>query len=125
MSGNAVTDRSGEFAVSGVGAGKYLVLAYAPDIVSPFGQQGRSSLMLSVVLGQIEDGYSEVTVDGRSSVKTEIRASRGGVITGRVMTETDEPIAKALIKLFRVENNGRLIPATVTDAYPPRREMDV
>ena len=53
---------------------------------------------------------TEVTVDGRGSVKTEIRASRGGVITGRVVSETDEPIAKAQIKLFQLET-GKLRPA--------------
>jgi hypothetical protein len=58
-------------------------------------------------LGQIEDGFSEVTVDGRSSVKTEIRASRGGAITGRVTTETDEPMARAQIRLFQLENGKR------------------
>ena len=72
------------------------------------------SLEAKLALGQIEDAYSEVTVDGRSSVKTEIRASRGGVITGRVMTESDEPIAKAQIKLFQIEN-GRVRPSTVTE----------
>ena len=110
----SITDRNGEFAFYDVSAGKYLLVAQAPDIVNHGLESSRASLSLKITLGQIEDGFSEVMVDGRSSVKTEIRASRGGVITGRVMTETDEPIAKALIKVFRVEENGRARPTSLT-----------
>ena len=99
--GDSVTDRNGEFDLNNVSAGKYFVVVNALDIVSHHIEKG-SSLSLKIALGQIEDGFSEVTVDGRSSVKTEIRASRGGVITGRVMSETDEPIAEAQIKLFKL-----------------------
>lgn len=108
----SVTDRNGEFVFANIGSGKYFVLVSAADIVSPLQKMGSiGSLTLRIALGQIEDGFSEVTVDGRGSVKTEIRASRGGVITGRVMSESDEPIAKAEIKLFQIED-GRLFPAT-------------
>jgi hypothetical protein len=110
----SVTDRNGEFAFYNVSAGKYLLLTQAPDIVNHGLDSSRDLLSLKIALGQIGDGFSEVTVDGRSSVKTEIRVIRGGVITGRVLTETDEPIAKALIKLFRVEENGRARPTNLT-----------
>lgn len=106
LSSASVTDRNGDFVFSNVSAGTYYVVVNALDIVSPFSETagGDRSLKLKVALGQIDDGFSEVTVDGRSEVKTEIRASRGGVITGRVLTETDEPIAKAQIKIFQIEN---------------------
>lgn len=111
----SVTDRNGEFAFYGVSAGRYLLVADAPDIVNHRQDLSVAAVALKIALGQIDDGFSEVTVDGRSSVKTEIRVSRGGVITGRVMTETDEPIARALIKLFHVDENGRLRPAGTTE----------
>ena len=114
MSAKSITDRNGEFTFYAISAGRYLLVAHAPDIVNHDIHFSRASLSLKIALGQIEDGFSEVTVDGRSSIKTEIRASRGGVITGRVITETDEPIAKALIKLFQVEENGRVRPASLT-----------
>ena len=111
----SITDRNGEFILKNLSAGKYLVLVTAPDLASPVQRRrGNYSLKESIALGQIDDGYSEVTVDGRNSVKTEIRASRGGVITGRVITETDEPIAKAKIKLFEVEN-GRIRPSNLSE----------
>ena len=115
------TDRNGEFILRHLNAGSYIVVVSAPDIVSPFESLGpNDSLELAIATGQIENGFSEVTVDGRSSVKTEIRASRGGVITGRVLSETDEPITKARIKLFHVEKSGKLRPAAGSDQ--PLRE---
>lgn len=99
------SDRNGEFLFNDVNAGKYFVVVSALDIVSPFA--GKDTLKLKIALGQITDGFSEETVDGRSAVKTEIRASRGGVITGRVLTESDEPIAKARLTLFQIEH-GKL-----------------
>jgi uncharacterized GH25 family protein len=105
----SVTDRNGEFILSNVSAGNYFIVVHAPDIVTPLSPvfPGGESLKLRIALGKIDDGFSEVTVDGRNTAKTEIRASRGGAITGRVMTETDEPIAKAQITLFRIENGKR------------------
>lgn len=115
---SSVTDRNGEFVFRKVSAGKYFVAVTAADIVSPSLQIGRrESLRFKIALGQIEDGFSEVTVDGRSSVKTEIRASRGGVITGRVLTDADEPIAKAKISLFRVEKDGARSSSWINRAY--------
>ena len=114
LSSTSVTDRNGEFVFSNVGAGQYYVVVNALDIVSPLSSmsRGERSLKLKIALGQIDDGFSEVTVDGRSAVKTEIRASRSGVITGRVMTEDDEPIAKAKITIYQiVDGKVRLVSA--------------
>jgi hypothetical protein len=112
--GHSVTKRNGEFVLANVSAGKYIVVVSAPDIVSPINQFDRnSSLAEKIALRQIEDGFAEVTVDGRSSAKTEIRAIRCGVITGRVLTEDEVPIAKAEIKLFQSQD-GKLLPVTFT-----------
>jgi hypothetical protein len=104
----AVTNRNGEFVFTDLSAGKYFVVVSAPDIVSPRSLMvENSSLADQIALGQIENGFSEVTVDGSSSAKTEIRAARGGVITGRVLSEDDTPIAGAAIRLFQLKE-GRL-----------------
>ena len=111
-----ITDRSGEFIFNNISAGNYFVVVEAPDIVSAVERRGTlGSLNLKIALGQVEDGFSEVTVDGRNSVKTEIRASRGGVITGRVLSESDEPIAKAQIKLYQFKN-GKLRRSAATES---------
>ena len=118
---SSVSDRNGDFVFNDISAGTYYVVVEALDIVSPLSATagGDRSLKLKVALGQIEDGFSEVTVDGRNEVKTELRASRGGVITGRVLTETEEPIAKAQIRIFQIENGkARLASA------PSGREND-
>jgi hypothetical protein len=88
-----ISDRNGEFTFRHINAGRYLIVVHAPDIIHPFHRLGpRDSPVVAIAMGKIEDGFSEVTVDGRTAVKTEIRASRGGVITGRVLSENDEPI---------------------------------
>src|ERR1041385_6938742 len=104
-----VSDRNGEFVFHGISAGNYFVLVNALDIVSPFSPTlaGDVPLKLQIALGQIDDGFSEVTVDGRNTATTEIRASRAGVITGRVLTESDEPIPKAQITVYQLKN-GKL-----------------
>ena len=67
--GDSLTDRNGEFDFTNVSAGKYFVVVNALDIVSHYIEKG-TSLSLKIALGQIEDGFSEVTVDGRGSTFT-------------------------------------------------------
>ena len=117
--GHTISNRSGEFVFNDVEAGSYFAIVDALDIVSPISRETMrdKSLQLRIALGQIEDGFSEVTVDGHSAAKTEIRASRGGVITGRVLTESDEPIAKAQITIFRVENGKMRLAGPTTRLF--------
>ena len=112
---STTSDRNGEFVFNNVDAGAYFAIVEAIDIVSPLSPKATrsDSLHLKIALGQIEDGFSEVTVDGHSAAKTEIRASRGGVVTGRVLTESDEPIARAHVTIYRIEN-GKLRLAALT-----------
>ena len=103
------SDRRGSFTFEKVPAGRYVVIAEAPGIISPLALLGRSdSLITKIMLGEIKDGFSEVSVDGKGRAETEVRVRRGGVITGRVTADDDEPVAEADVKLFRRER-GRFV----------------
>jgi len=58
--GHSISNRNGEFVFNNIGAGRYFVVVEALDIVSVAPQI--DSLSLKVALGQIDDGYSEVSV---------------------------------------------------------------
>ncbi len=104
-----LTDRHGDFVFENVFAGRYFVIANALGIVSPGNIVWRSgSIPSAITSGELKDGFSEIIVDGKSTVATEVRVFRGGVITGRVTTEDGEPVPKADIKLFQ-RKSGRLV----------------
>ncbi len=109
LKGSAITDRRGEFLFENVAAGRYLVVAEAPDIVSPRTLAGRrGSLAAKIALGEIEDGFAEVAVGVKHTVEAEVRVRRGGAITGGVSAEDGEPVAGADVKLFRRERDQLL-----------------
>ncbi|HSS18584.1 MAG TPA: carboxypeptidase-like regulatory domain-containing protein [Pyrinomonadaceae bacterium] len=98
------TDRNGLFTFSNVAKGKYFVTVKALDVVNPLSDYGSDHVSIPerIAMGQIEDGYREVTIDGRGSVRADIRVTRGGAITGRVLAEDESPIAGAYIKVYRM-----------------------
>ncbi len=86
----------------------------APGIPRPQGFRTRESpLIPQLRLSDEQDRFTEVVVNGTDSVEVKVQAVRGGVITGRVVTDDDQPLPKADIKLLRKEN-GKWLPVTET-----------
>lgn len=85
----AVTDLRGEFTVRNVVAGKYSVFVDAPGIIrqSPFG-------------GDSQDEPTTVSVDGTSNAEVQVRARRGGSITGKVTYPDGDPAVSAIVILL-------------------------
>src|SRR5262249_50686893 len=62
----------------------------------------RFSMKVCFAVASIEESsLALVTVDGANDVKTEVRAVRGAVLTGRVSYDDGEPATHAQIVLYR------------------------
>jgi len=104
---DSVTDRHGEFVFKNVPAGRYIVFVDSPGILEPSFPLGPGSFLARMRLSGEE--FTEAVVNGTDSVDVKVRAVRGGVITGRVVTEDDQPLADADIKLLKRED-GKWVP---------------
>ena len=99
------SDRRGQFVIPNVPAGRYVVLLFALGILEPENYKRRTGPIIpQLKLSERNELYTEVNVNGTDSVEVKVQAVRGGVITGRVLTEDDQPLAGADIKLLRREN---------------------
>jgi hypothetical protein len=112
---HGVTDWRGEFVIEGIPAGRYLLLVDAPGILTPQGvKSSHLPRFAQLSLSGERDLFTEIVVNGTDSLNdVKVRAIRGGVITGRVVTHDDQPLAKAEIKLLRKEN-GKWLPVNFT-----------
>ncbi len=113
---HGITDWRGKFAIEGIPAGRYLLVVDAPGILTP--PQGvRTSprpKIPQLSLSGERDLFTELVVNGTDSVdNVKIHAVRGGVITGRVVTDDDQPLPKAEIKLLR-KQGGKWLPVNFT-----------
>jgi hypothetical protein len=82
-----------------------MILIDAPGIPRPQGFRTRESpLIPQLRLSDEQDLFTEVVVNGTETVEVKIQAVRGGVITGRVVTDDDQPLPKADVKLLRKQN---------------------
>jgi hypothetical protein len=110
----SVTDRGGEFVFERIPAGRYLAFVDAPGILKPEGfKQHQGPVIAQLKLNETRDRFTEVVVNGAGSVNVRVQAARGGVMTGRVVTEDDQPIVDADIKLLKNEN-GKWLPVDYT-----------
>jgi hypothetical protein len=121
----ALTGYRGEFVMEGIPAGRYMILIDAPGIPRPQGFRTRESpLIPQLRLSDEQDLFTEVVVNGTETVEVKIQAVRGGVITGRVVTDDDQPLPQADVKLLR-KQNGKWLPVTDTWDRYRRRQRDL
>ena len=106
---NAVTNGRGQFMLKDVAAGRYILHVDAPGILIPSNYQRQTgSITAQLRLHEKRDLFTEVVVNGTESVEVKVQGVRGGVITGRVVTEDDQPVADADVKLLRRVNDNWL-----------------
>lgn len=112
---NGITDWRGEFVMNNIPAGRHFLLVDAPGILTPQGFRTRQSpIAAQLTLSGERDLFTEIVVNGTDSVDdVKVRAIRGGVITGRVASDDDQPLPNAEIKLLRREN-GKWMPVNFT-----------
>jgi hypothetical protein len=89
------TDGAGQFRLTGVTAGRYVLGALAPGFISPtdqpYGPQGK---LITVSEGENMDGVS-------------IELKRGGAIAGRVTDSRRRAIAEENVVLMKLDEQGR------------------
>jgi len=92
-----LTNKRGEFTFQGVAAGTYYIEVDAPGIVSLSNGVSFTDFGFSIE----DSSLTLVTVDGDNDVKTEVRAVRGAVISGRISYGDGEPATHAQLVLYR------------------------
>jgi hypothetical protein len=103
--GDGIANRRGEFTFDNVAAGNYIVSVNFPGVLQPpFVSRYSGSTIAQ--LRSLGETFTEVVVNGTDSVETTVRAVRGGVITGRVVTDDDQPLINADINLLKRENGA-------------------
>jgi Carboxypeptidase regulatory-like domain len=99
----ALTDETGRFNITALPAGTYRISASKAGFVdAAFGQRRTRS-----------DGTPIPVVDGQQITKVDLALSRGAVITGHVLDEGGEPLARAIVQVLRHQyqrGEKRLIP---------------
>jgi hypothetical protein len=92
-----ISGKNGGFEFEAVPAGTYYVDVEAPGVVSLASGVSFSNLGFSID----EEMLQQVTVDGNSDIKTEIRVTKGATIAGRISYVDGEPATHARIVLYR------------------------
>jgi len=89
------TDGAGQFRFTGVTAGRYVLGALAPGLISPSDQSyGPQGALIAVSEGENMDGVS-------------IELKRGGAIAGRVTDSRRRAIAEENVVLMKLDEQGR------------------
>ena len=100
----ATTDEQGRFRITALPAGTYSITATKTGFVDgAFGQRRA-----------LRTGTPVELADGQQRADVDLKLSRGGVITGRVLDEDGEPLARAMVSVLRqqyVRGEKQLTPA--------------
>jgi hypothetical protein len=101
---STATDDQGRYAVTGLPAGNYTITASRAGFVDAIFGQRRP----------LQPGAPMPVADGAAVANVDLRLMRGGVITGRVLDEDGEALARALVTVQRyqyVRGERQLTPA--------------
>ncbi len=100
----ASTDEQGRYRVAGLPAASYTVTAAKSGFVDGAFGQRRS----------LRTGSAVELADGQQATNVDVKLARGGVVTGRVLDEEGEPLARAAVTVLRqqyVRGEKQLTPA--------------
>jgi hypothetical protein len=107
---STITDLRGRFTFTHLEEGNYRLTLQAPGLLQPENNKPRVEILeLDTQWPEKSELVTEITLNGTDSIDLKVAAVRGGVITGRVTTEDDQPLVNADIKLLRREN-GKWVP---------------
>lgn len=96
----------GEFRFSAVAAGAYFVVAEAPGVLFPRSAYAMNEFGIGT---DMEMEQTQVSVDGKNSVRCEVRVARAGTIRGTITYADKEPVLDGRIVIFR-RKDGAVTP---------------
>ncbi|HEY0006093.1 MAG TPA: carboxypeptidase-like regulatory domain-containing protein [Pyrinomonadaceae bacterium] len=101
----AMTNGRGEFQIKNVPAGKYFVMVDAAGIVTPISLVDFDQLRQDRFdFEEIKKQFEEIAVDGINNKEVEVRARRGGAISGRITYEDGDPAVNVRVNIMRSRN---------------------
>jgi hypothetical protein len=108
----AFTNNRGEFEVGGLAAGKYYIGVEGQGIAMPSGSGMRIPLPITAIPRRedfeeiVPRHDSEFTVDGTNTVEVEVRITRGGSISGKVIKPNGAAVAYARVTFISRDGSG-------------------
>lgn len=105
---STATDANGKFRIKNLPAGSYLVMVDAPGVLTPlaFMNLDENRGPTPADLTDARKNFEEVVVDGTNEVKVEVRARRGGAISGKVTYKDGDPAINVMISVVRKKEGG-------------------
>jgi hypothetical protein len=107
MDKTGATNERGEFEVKALPAGDYFIMVDSPGIITPLssidlyeGMNEKAALL------SISKEFEKISVNGTNSVNVQVRARRGGVVSGRVTYSDGDPAIGAQIIIMRKKDNN-------------------
>jgi len=97
FAGRATTDEQGNYKVSGLAAGDYMISAFAPAFYLPSTAYGPSGKPLSLGDGETVEGL-------------DLKLTMGGVIAGKITDSNGKPVVEERVQLVLVEENRQRMP---------------
>ena len=102
------TDGGGKFRIKNVAAGSYLVMVDAPGVLTPLAfmnvEENRAPTPADLTAAR--KNFEEVVVDGTNEAKVEVRARRGGAISGKVTYRDGDAAINVMISVVRKKGDG-------------------
>lgn len=113
---NGLTDNNGEFEIKNVPQGKYYAMVNSPGIVTPLGLVDDPRMFDrepdKAFLTGAKDSLEEYSVDGKSEIKIEVKAKRGGAINGKVTYSNGDPAVSVKVSILR--KSGKTLSRVIT-----------
>ncbi len=105
---SALTNERGDFVIEHVPAGRYFIIVEGPGLLTPYSFLSIEDTQGSDInFNAFRDQFERVSVDGNSDTEVQVRARRGGALTGKVTYENGDPAINVEVTLLR-RQHGQL-----------------
>lgn len=105
---SALTNERGDFVIEHVAAGRYFIIVEGPGLLTPYSFLSVEETQgTEINFNAFRDQFERVSIDGTSDAEVEVRARRGGALTGKVTYENGDPAINVEVTLLR-RQQGKL-----------------